>query len=65
MDLEKVGKTVLIVLVCIVLMFIIFIVAVTIDFYNDYKCSTTNSMEYWESHNCIKYCKECRDDYNR
>lgn len=28
------------------------------DFYNDYKCSTTNDQIYWEEHNCKKYSKE-------
>ena len=31
-----------------------------LDFYSDYKCSTTTDIQYWNSHNCIKYCKECK-----
>ena len=41
------------------------ILFVLTDFYNDYKCSTTTDPSYWLKHNCIKYCKECKSDYNK
>ena len=44
---------------------ILFIGLYWIDFYNDYKCSTTTDPSYWLKHNCVRYCKECKSDYNK
>lgn len=57
--LEKIGDITLIILLSIIGIFMCIMIAVLIDFYNDYQCSTTTDLEYWESHNCIRYCKEC------
>lgn len=46
-----------------ILTFIIFLIGT--NFYNDYKCSTTTDPNYWVEHNCIRYCKECKSDYNK
>lgn len=45
-------------------MIIIGIIFSLIDFYNDYECSVTTDYKYWKSHNCIRYCKECKDENN-
>ena len=45
-------------------MILIGIILTLIDFRNDYECSVTTDYKYWESHNCIRYCKECRDENN-
>lgn len=45
-------------------MIIVGIIFSLIDFYNDYECSTTTDYKYWKSHNCIRYCKECKDENN-
>lgn len=39
-------------LLIIITVYFIYILS---DFYNDYKCSTTTNIEYFEKHNCIKY----------
>lgn len=57
---EKIGDITLIILLSIIGIFMCIMIAVLIDFYNDYQCSTTTDLEYWESHNCIRYCKECK-----
>ena len=36
------------------LVLIIFMIVV-VDFYNDYKCSTTTDPEYFKENNCIRY----------
>jgi len=58
-------ESVLIILICSLCLFILGFIALMIDFYNDYQCSTTNDIKYWKTHNCIKYCKECKDEYNK
>ena len=45
-------------------MIIIGIIFSLIDFHNDYECSVTTDYKYWKSHNCIRYCKECKDENN-
>lgn len=59
---EKIGDITLIILLSIIGIFMCIMIAVLIDFYNDYQCSTTTDWEYWESHNCIRYCKECKNE---
>lgn len=49
-------------LLFMILCVFIIIACVIGDFYDDYKCSTTTDWEYWESHNCIRYCKECKNE---
>lgn len=47
----------------IIMIFLVFIIIVIvigvyifIDFYNDYKCSTSNE-KYFNEHNCVRYLK--------
>lgn len=62
MDSEEIFEMILYGLAIIICIFILIMIVVGINFYNDYQCSTTTDPQYWESHNCIKYCKECRDE---
>ena len=45
----------------LVISFVVFVIIcalfvhVMIDFHNDYVCSTTTNLEWFETHNCIKY----------
>ena len=45
----------------LVISFVVFViicalfVSVMIDFHNNYVCSTTTNLEWFETHNCIKY----------
>ena len=45
----------------LVISFILFVIICAlfvytmIDFYNDYVCSTTTNLKWFETHNCIKY----------
>lgn len=39
--------------VIIILLFLLFYLM--IDFYNDYKCSTTTDIKWFNENNCIKY----------
>lgn len=47
-------------IVMIFLVFIIIVIVIVafifIDFYNDYKCSTSNE-KYFNEHNCVRYLK--------
>lgn len=59
---EKIGDITLMILLSIIGIFMCIIIAILIDFHNDYQCSTTNSLKFWETHNCDKYCgnrEEC------
>ena len=38
------------------------VIFLLLDFYNDYKCSTSTDINYYNEHNCIKYYE--RDDEN-
>ncbi len=58
-------KTVFVITLLGTLLIILGIIFSIVDFYNDYQCSTTTDWEYWESHNCIKYCKECKNENTR
>ena len=52
---SKTQKWILIILLFIfMLLFIIFIYEL-IDFHNDYVCSTTKNLEWFNTHNCKKY----------
>ena len=64
MDSEEKFEMILYRLAIILCIFILIMIVVGIDFYNDYQCSTTTDWEYWKSHNCIRYCKECKDENN-
>lgn len=44
----------IITLTIFVIVFTIFVYEL-IDFHNDYVCSTTTSLEWFNTHNCIKY----------
>lgn len=45
----------------LVMSFVVFVIIcalfvyIMIDFYNDYMCSTTTNLEWFKTHNCIKY----------
>lgn len=58
-------ETTIKVLMCVLCIIMLIFGAVMIDFFNDYQCSTTTDIKYWKTHNCIKYCKECKDEYNK
>ena len=47
---------------CILIAIFGVIVWVLVDFKNDYDCSTTTDIEWYEEHNCIRYCKECKNE---
>ncbi|MEE3417782.1 MAG: hypothetical protein VZQ62_00415 [Methanosphaera sp.] len=32
-----------------------------IDLYDDYKCSTTTNIKYWQENNCMKYYERSRN----
>ena len=40
-------------IVIIILLFLLF--RLMTDFYNDYKCSTTTNIKWFNENNCIKY----------
>ena len=45
----------------LVISFVVFVIIcalfvyVMIDFHNDYVCSTTTNLKWFETHNCVKY----------
>lgn len=45
----------------LVISFVVFVIICAlfvyemIDFHNDYVCSTTTNLEWFDTHNCIKY----------
>lgn len=48
------------ILICLLIVLIIFIIctyALIYDFYKDYKCSTTQDMNWFNSNNCLKYSR--------
>ena len=51
---DKLIDTLLIIGIFLILLGIVFSL---LDFYNDYQCSITNNIKYWNDHNCIKYYK--------
>lgn len=44
-------------LLFICIYFMIIGICILDDFYNDYRCSTTNDVEWFKNHNCIRYVK--------
>ena len=62
MNEDKIMIAILTILFSIVWIMIFVFIAGLIDFYNDYKCSTTTDIKWYNEHNCIRYCKECRND---
>ena len=53
-------KTVFVITLLGTLLIILGIIFGIVDFYNDYKCSITTNIEYFEKHNCIKYYERVR-----
>jgi len=62
MDSEEIFEMILYGLAIIICIFILITIYIGINFYNDYQCSTTTDPNYWVEHNCIKYCKECKNE---
>lgn len=56
-DWNEIDNIILMGLLSTIGLFMCIILAVLIDFHNDYQCSTTNSIKFWETHNCDKYCR--------
>lgn len=48
--------------ICILIIVILNFIYILYDFYNDYQCSVTTEPNYWIEHNCIKYCRGCKND---
>lgn len=57
-------KTVFVITLLGTLLIILGIIFSIVDFYNDYECSVATDYKYWKSHNCMRYCKECKDENN-
>ena len=53
--LKNLKSILLILLILIIFGFICFVIYVLIDFRNDYLCSTTTDINYFNEHNCIRY----------
>lgn len=54
-EFTRVQKWILIILFFIFILLSIIIIYELIDFYNDYVCSTTTNINWYNTHNCIKY----------
>ena len=58
-------KKVNIILIIGIIMILLGIFWQTIDFYNDYKCSTTKDIDLFMNNNCMKYVeREIRNGNN-
>ena len=51
----KLQQWILIILFSIFIVICALFVYEIIDFHNDYVCSTTTNLEWFDTHNCIKY----------
>ena len=54
-EFTRVQKWILIILFFIFILLSIIFIYELIDFYNDYVCSTTTNINWYNTHNCIKY----------
>lgn len=54
-------KSVLITIICFLLMLILIATTIGIDFYNDYVCSNTDDINYYNEHDCKKYERNKND----
>ena len=52
---ENIKENILTICMIIVGIFIAILTLVMIDFYNDYKCSTTDNINWYMKHQCYRY----------
>lgn len=54
---NKIENIIFYIFLGIIIIFIFFVIGIMIDFYNDYKCSTTNDNNYFVKNKCERYLK--------